>query len=235
MIEIASVTKRYGATLALDGVSFGVAPGSIVGFLGPNGAGKSTCLRVLTGLARPDAGTATIGGVAYADLPEPGRVVGTLLSADAFHPGRTGRETLRLAAIKLGLPLGRVDEVLAEVGLTPAEGRRRVGTYSLGMRQRLGIAQALLGDPTALVLDEPANGLDPQGQRWLADLLRARARRGCAVLLSSHALHEVSRLADRVVMVAGGRVLADEAVATASAPDLEEQYFTLTTGADRAA
>lgn len=235
MIDIAHLTKRYGTVLALDDVGFTVAPGSIVGFLGPNGAGKSTCLKALVGLVRPDAGTATIGGLPYADHPTPALVVGSLLGTEAFHPGRTGRETLRLATTALGLPGSRVDAVLAEVGLTPAEGRRRVGAYSLGMRQRLGIALALLGDPSALVLDEPANGLDPQGQRWLADLLRARAERGCAVLLSSHQLHEVARLADRVVMVGAGRVLADEAVTSASAADLEEQYFTLTTGADRAA
>ena len=235
MIDIAHLTKRFGDVLALDDVSFGVTPGTIVGFLGPNGAGKSTCLKTLVGLVRADAGAATIGGRTYADHPTPALVAGSLLGTEAFHPGRTGRETLRLAATALGLPAPRVDAVLSEVGLTPAEGRRRVRAYSLGMRQRLGIALALLGDPASLVLDEPANGLDPQGQRWLAGLLRARAERGCAVLLSSHQLHEVARLADRVVMVGGGRVLADEAVASASPADLEEQYFTLTAGADRAA
>lgn len=235
MIEIASLTKRFGDTVALSEVSFTVAPGQVVGFLGPNGAGKSTCLRILCGLAAADSGAATVAGIPYAAHANPARVVGTLLTAEAFHPGRTGRETLRLAALTLGLPTARVGEALAEVGLTPAEGRRRVGSYSLGMRQRLGIAQALLGDPAALVLDEPANGLDPQGQRWLADLLRARAERGAAVLLSSHQLHEVSRLADRVVMVARGRVLADEPITAASSAELEEQYFTLTSGADRAA
>ena len=235
MILITHLTERYGAVLALDDVSFGVAPGTIVGFLGPNGAGKSTCLKTLVGLVRADDGAATIGGLAYADHPTPAMVAGSLLGTEAFHPGRTGREALRLATTALGLPASRVDTVLAEVGLTPAEGRRRVRAYSLGMRQRLGIALALLGDPATLVLDEPANGLDPQGQRWLADLLRARAERGCAVLLSSHQLHEVARLADRVVMVGGGRVLADQAVASASPADLEEQYFTLTAGADRAA
>lgn len=235
MIDMVHLTKRYGATLALDDVTFSVAPGTIVGFLGPNGAGKSTCLRSLVGLVRPDAGSATLNGVPYTGLDQPGRVVGSLLSADSFHPGRTARETLRMACISLGLPVSRIDEVLAEVGLTAAEGRRRIGIYSLGMRQRLGLAHALLGDPAALVLDEPANGLDPQGQRWLADLLRSRAERGCAVLLSSHQLHEVSRLADRVVIVAGGRVLADKPITEGSAVEIEEQYFTLTSGADRAA
>ena len=235
MINLTHLTKRFGATAALDDVTFSVAPGTIVGFLGPNGAGKSTCLRSLVGLVRLDSGEATVNGMAYATLADPAHVVGALLSADSFHPGRTGRETLRLASITLGLPASRVDDALDEVGLTAAEGRRRVGTYSLGMRQRLGLAHALLGDPAALVLDEPANGLDPQGQRWLAGLLRSRAERGCAVLLSSHDLHEVSRLADRVVMVARGRVLADEPITAASSAELEEQYFTLTSGADRAA
>lgn len=235
MLELHHVTKRYGRTVALDDVSFGVPAGRIVGFLGPNGAGKSTCLRVLTGLTRPDAGTATIGGRPYVDLPAPAFEVGVCLGADGFHPGRTGVETLRLAALGLGLPASRVDAVLDEVGLTPEEARRRVKEFSLGMRQRLGLALALMGDPPALVLDEPANGLDPQGQRWLHELLRGRAQRGCAVLLSSHDLIEVARLADRVVMVGGGRVLADEAVRPGSERELEERYFNLTAGVDRAA
>jgi ABC-2 type transport system ATP-binding protein len=235
MINISHLTKRFGATLALDDVSFDVAPGTIVGFLEPNGAGKSTCLRVLTGLVRPDSGGATVGGVRYADLPNPAFAVGALLTVDCLHPGRTGRETLRLACLTMGLPFRRADEVLDEVGLTAAEGRRGVRGYSLGMRQRLGLAAALLGDPGALVLDEPANGLDPQGQRWLSELLRDRAARGCAVLLSSHQLHEVSRLADRVVMIGRGRVLADQPLTGTSDADLEERYFALTSGADRAA
>ena len=226
MLELTHVTKRFGSVLALDDVTFTVPSGQIVGFLGPNGAGKSTCLRILTGLVTP-------GGVRYADLPNPAATVGSLLSAEGFHPGRSGLETLRMAALTLGLPRRRVGEVLAEVGLSDAEARRRVGAYSLGMRQRLGVAQALLGDPQALILDEPANGLDPQGQRWLSDLLRSRAARGCAVLLSSHQLHEVSRLAHRVVMIGGGRLLADHT--TGDGTDLEEQYFTLTSGTDRAA
>lgn len=233
MIEFSHLTKRFGPVVALDDVSFHVPAGRIVGFLGPNGAGKSTCLKVLTGLVAADSGTATIAGARYRDLPNPAQVVGTLLNAEGFHPGRTGRETLRMAALTLGLPFTRADEVLDEVGLTTAETRRRVGMYSLGMRQRLGIAQALLGDPAALVLDEPTNGLDPQGQRWLSELLRRRAERGCAVLLSSHQLHEVSRLVDSVVMVGGGRVLASQPVTAAS--DLEQRYFALTSGADRAA
>ena len=233
MIEIIDVTKKYGGRTAVDRVSFTAKAGRVTGFLGPNGAGKSTCLGILTGLVTPDEGAATVGGVRYADLPNPAATVGSLLSTEGFHPSRSGLETLRMAALTLGLPRQRVGEVLAEVGLSTAEARRRVGAYSLGMRQRLGVAQALLGDPQALILDEPANGLDPQGQRWLSNLLRERAARGCAVLLSSHQLHEVSRLAHRVVMIGGGRLLADHT--TGDGTDLEEQYFTLTSGTDRAA
>lgn len=233
MLELTHVTKRFGSVLALDDVTFAVPAGQIVGFLGPNGAGKSTCLGILTGLVTPDEGAATVGGVCYVDLPNPAATVGSLLSTEGFHPSRSGLETLRMAALTLGLPRQRVGEVLAEVGLSTAEARRRVGAYSLGMRQRLGVAQALLGDPQALILDEPANGLDPQGQRWLSTLLRERAARGCAVLLSSHQLHEVSRLAHRVVMIGGGRLLADHT--TGDGTDLEEQYFALTSGTDRAA
>ena len=233
MLELTHVTKRFGSVLALDDVTFAVPAGQIAGFLGPNGAGKSTCLGILTGLVTPDEGAATVGGVCYVDLPNPAATVGSLLSTEGFHPSRSGLETLRMAALTLGLPRQRVGEVLAEVGLSTAEARRRVGAYSLGMRQRLGVAQALLGDPQALILDEPANGLDPQGQRWLSTLLRERAARGCAVLLSSHQLHEVSRLAHRVVMIGGGRLLADHT--TGDSADLEEQYFALTSGTDRAA
>lgn len=233
MLELTHVTKRFGSVLALDDVTFAVPAGQIAGFLGPNGAGKSTCLGILTGLVTPDEGAATVGGVCYVDLPNPAATVGSLLSTEGFHPSRSGLETLRMAALTLGLPRQRVGEVLAEVGLSTAEARRRVGSYSLGMRQRLGVAQALLGDPQALILDEPANGLDPQGQRWLSTLLRERAARGCAVLLSSHQLHEVSRLAHRVVMIGGGRLLADHT--TGDSADLEEQYFALTSGTDRAA
>lgn len=233
MIEMSHLHKNFGATRALDDVSFTVPAGRIVGFLGPNGAGKSTCLRILTGLVHADSGSATINGQAHGVLPNPGRVVGALLDAESFHPGRSGLETLRLAAITQGLPTSRVYQVLAEVGLTRAEARRRVGGYSMGMRQRLGLAQALLGDPAVLVLDEPTNGLDPQGQRWLAGLLQQRAERGCAVLFSSHQLHEVARIADSVVMIGAGRVLVDQRVAASA--DLEAQYFALTAGTDRAA
>lgn len=229
MIEFSHLTVTYPGVTALADVSFGVAQGTVTGFLGPNGAGKSTAMRVLLGMAQADAGTALIAGRPYAALPHPGRVVGGLLDADAFHPGRTGRESLRLACWTMGLPAARADEALDEVGLAGAS-RRRVGAYSLGMRQRLGLAQALLGDPVALVLDEPANGLDPQGQRWLGDLLRARAARGCAVLLSSHALAQVERLADHVVVIASGRVRADASLEALRARHdrLEDVYFDLT-------
>ena len=237
VIVFEEVTKRYGATVALDRLGFTAPAGRITGFLGPNGAGKTTALGILTGLIRPTSGRCLIGGRPYAAWPNPGRLVGALLDADAFHPGRTGRESLRLACRILGLPARRADEVLDEVGLTTREAGRRVRGYSLGMKQRLGLAQALLGDPSVLVCDEPTNGLDPQGQRWLADLLAERARRGCAVLLSSHQLDEVERLADRVVIVAAGRLVVEDSVAALrdAHDDLAEYYFAATSHADRAA
>jgi ABC-2 type transport system ATP-binding protein len=212
MFALDALTKRYGrGTPAVDGVSFRCEPGTVTGFLGPNGAGKSTTLRMLTGLTPPTSGSATVGGVAYRDLPNPGRVVGVMLDASAQHAGRTGRETVRLVASVLGVPAGRADAMLERVGLAGAAGRRVRG-YSLGMRQRLGIATALLGDPAALVLDEPANGLDPEGIRWMRDLLRDFAAGGGTVLLSSHLLHEVEATADRLVVIGGGRVVADGAL-----------------------
>ena len=233
MLELTHVTKRFGSVLALDDVTFTVPSGQIVGFLGPNGAGKSTCLRILTGLVTPDEGGATVGGVRYADLPNPAATVGSLLSTEGFHPGRSGLETLRMAALTLGLPRRRVGEVLAEVGLSDAEARRRVGAYSLGMRQRLGVAQALLGDPQALILDEPANGLDPQGIHWMRTMLRHFADAGGAVLLSSHLLHEVQQVADRIVMIGHGRILTEGSIAdlTADGTDLETTFLNLTTTA----
>lgn len=242
MITCTDLTKRYGTGSragrpALDGVSFTVEPGTITGFLGPNGAGKSTTMRILLGLSRPSSGTALIGGREYVDLPNPGLVVGALLDADCFHPGRTGRESLRLAALTMGLPATRVGEVAERVGLSRHELGQRVRAYSLGMRQRLGLAQALLGDPQALVLDEPTNGLDPQGQRWLAELLRGLAERGCAVLLSSHQLPEVERIADRLVMIGAGRILASGSVSELRAEhgDIDRLYFEATNAVDRAA
>lgn len=235
MINVTHLTKRYGAVTAVDDISFTVAPGTIAGFLGPNGAGKSTTLRMLTGHTLPTAGTATVLGRPYARLANPAAQVGTLLDADAFHPGRTGHESLLLAALALGLPAARVDEALDTVGLTGREGRRPVKTYSLGMRQRLGLAQALLGDPQVLILDEPANGLDPQGIVWMRDVLRAAASRGCAVLLSSHFLHEVEQVADQLILIGQGRLLAQGSPAELLRGErsLEEMFLRLTSDTAR--
>jgi ABC-2 type transport system ATP-binding protein len=208
MITIYSLTKHYGTTLAVDDVSFTAEAGRVTGFLGPNGAGKSTTLRIMVGLTRPDAGSATIAGRHYVDLPNPGLEVGVLLDASAQHAGRTGREILTLAQQFMGIPRSRVEEMLDTVSLTPAEASRRVGDYSLGMRQRLGIATALIGDPEVLILDEPANGLDPAGIRWMRDLLRGYADRGGTVLLSSHLLHEIEVIADDIVMIGLGRIVS---------------------------
>jgi ABC-2 type transport system ATP-binding protein len=208
MITTQELSKHYGSVPVVQDVSFECEPGTITGFLGPNGAGKSTTLRMITGLTRPDSGHATIDGRAFADLPNPSRVVGTLLDASAMHAGRTGRGTLRIAAELAGVAPARVDEVLEAVGLAGAAADRRVGNYSLGMRQRLGIGQALIGHPRILILDEPANGLDPEGIAWMRRLLRDFADRGGAVLLSSHLLGEVQATVDRLVVIAGGRVVA---------------------------
>lgn len=237
MIVFTHLTKSYSGNTVLDDVTFRVPAGQVTGFLGPNGAGKSTAMRILIGLAGADSGTATIDDRPYRQWPNPAVIVGSLLDADAFHPGRSGRESLVLSCLTLGLPAQRADEVLDLVGLTASEGRRRVRGYSLGMRQRLGIAQALLTDPPVLVLDEPANGLDPQGQRWLGDLLRSRAERGGTILLSSHQLSEVERLADRLVVIADGRIVADDTLASLRAEhgDITEFYFSATAPHDRAA
>src|SRR5690606_23100696 len=207
-IHVSGLRKTYGAFDAVHDVTFTAAPGRVVGLLGPNGAGKTTTLHVLLGLAAPTAGSATFDGRAFTDLPHPARTVGALLDAGGLHPGRTGRDHLRVLAAGGRVPARRVDEVLALVGMTPAADRR-VRTYSLGMRQRLGIAAALLGDPEVLVLDEPANGLDPAGMRWLRDLVRAFADDGGTVLLASHVLSEVRQVADDLVVVGQGRVVAD--------------------------
>jgi ABC-2 type transport system ATP-binding protein len=208
MITVEALSKRYGGTLAVDAVTFTAAAGRVTGFLGPNGAGKSTTMRIIVGLTRATSGTATIAGRKFADLPNPGREVGVLLDASAQHAGRTGREILTLAQRLMGLPGGRVEEMLTTVSLTPDEASRRVGEYSLGMRQRLGIATALIGDPDVLILDEPANGLDPAGIRWMRDLLRGYADRGGTVLLSSHLLHEIEVIADDIVMIGHGRIVS---------------------------
>ncbi|MFI7586933.1 ATP-binding cassette domain-containing protein [Spongisporangium articulatum] len=207
MITVQNLTRRYGEHAAVRDVSFVCETGTVTGFLGPNGAGKSTTLRMVCGLTRPTSGTATIDGLPYRDLVNPGRSVGVLLDASAQHPGRTGREILRLSAKVLGVPDARVGDLLDLVQLGQAE-RKRVGTYSLGMRQRLGLAHALLGDPHTLILDEPANGLDPEGIFWMRGLLRDFADRGGTVLLSSHLLREVEAVADDLVMIGGGQVRA---------------------------
>lgn len=211
MIRVEGLTKSYGSRSVLTGVTFDAAPHAVTGFLGPNGSGKSTSLRVIVGLAEADRGSATVLGRRFRDLPDPRRV-GILLDSGAFHPGRTARETLRLSARLMSIRAQRAEECLEVVGLSEAAGKR-VGQFSLGMRQRLGLAHALLGDPEVLILDEPANGLDPQGVRWLRTLLSGLADRGGTVLLSSHALSEVERIADRVVVLRGGEVVASGAVA----------------------
>ncbi|MEJ3748716.1 ATP-binding cassette domain-containing protein [Actinomycetes bacterium KLBMP 9797] len=208
MISVEHLTKRYGPHTAVDSVSFTCEPGTVTGFLGPNGAGKSTTMRMICGLTPPSGGTATVDGVTYRRLPNPGRVIGVLLDASAQHPGRTGREVLSLAAHTMGVDRRRVDELLELVGLSAAAATRRVRAYSLGMRQRLGIAHAMLGDPRILILDEPANGLDPEGIFWMRGVLRDFADRGGTVLLSSHLLREVEAVADRLVVIGGGRIVA---------------------------
>ena len=208
MIQIEHLTKRYGQFTAVDDITFTVQPGTVVGFLGPNGAGKSTALRMVTGLTPPTSGRATVLGHPYRDLPNPGRHVGVMLDASAQHPGRTGREVLTIAALHMGLGKGQVATAPERVGLTDDEAGRRVRNYSLGMRQRLGLAAALLGDPQVLILDEPANGLDPQGIHWMRGLLRDFADGGGTVLLSSHLLTEVQVIADEIVMIGRGRIVA---------------------------
>src|SRR3954447_8990615 len=208
-VEVLGLTKRYGATTAVADLSFSIPEAKITGFLGPNGAGKSTTLRALLGLIAPSAGEARVEGVRYAELTDPLGTVGAVLESDSFHPGRSGRNHLRILAAGAGVPAARVDEVLAAVELTGAA-RRRVGGYSLGMRQRLSVAGALLGRPQLLVLDEPANGLDPEGIRWLRDFLRSFASDGGTVLISSHVLAEVAQIVDEVVIINHGRLVAQE-------------------------
>lgn len=212
-IEIEHLTKRYGHEVVVDDLTFTVAPGRVTGFLGPNGAGKSTTMKVLLDLASADAGYATIGGSRYRDLEDPLRTVGVVLEPNAFHPGRSGRNHLRVLADSAGISSAGIDHLLEMVGLSRAADRH-VGGYSLGMRQRLGLAAALLGDPPVLVLDEPGNGLDPQGIRWLRDLLRARAAAGGTVFVSSHLLAEMEHLADEVVVVNNGRLITTGQLAT---------------------
>src|SRR4051795_4020808 len=207
MITTTNLTKSYGGTTVVRDVSLRCEPGTVTGFLGRNGAGKSTTLKMIVGLTRPDQGTSTVAGRPYVDLPNPTRVVGTLLDPSAMHAGRTGRATLTIAARMAGVPTDRVAKLLGQVGLSDAADRR-VGGYSLGMRQRLGIAQALVADPQVLILDEPANGLDPEGIAWMRGLLRDFADRGGTVLLSSHLLQEVEATVDHLVVVSDGAVAA---------------------------
>jgi ABC-2 type transport system ATP-binding protein len=230
VIEIENLSKRYGGHLAVDDVTFRCSPGTVTGFLGPNGAGKSTTLRMLCGLTRPTSGRALACGVPYATLPNPGLRVGALLDASAQHVGRTGREVLAVSAQVLGVARRRVDELLEYVGLAGRAADLRVRGYSLGMRQRLGIAHALLGEPEVLILDEPANGLDPEGIVWMRTLLRGHADRGGTVLLSSHLLSEVDRVADQLVVIARGRIRASGTRAELVTPgrDLEEEFLRLT-------
>ena len=229
-IQVAGLRKKFGHLVAVQDVSFTVAYGRITGFLGPNGAGKTTTLRMLLGLIRPNAGTATIAGTPYPDLASPAQTVGALLDP-AAHPGRSGLDHLRVLAAAAGIPGERTGQLLATVGLQHAA-RQRAGGYSLGMRQRLGLAAALLGDPAVLVLDEPANGLDPQGIRWLRDLLRCLAAEGRAVLVSSHILAEVTQTADDVVIIHHGRTIAQaplpDLLATRPGASLEDIYLELT-------
>jgi ABC-2 type transport system ATP-binding protein len=206
-IVVSGLTKHYKQVRAVDGLSFTVKPGRVTGFLGPNGAGKTTTLRMLLNLVRPTAGTATIGGKRYADLADPMLSVGAVLEASSAHKGRTGRNHLRVICTAAGLPSSRADEVLELVGLTPAANRKFKG-YSLGMRQRLGIATAMLGNPQVLILDEPANGLDPEGIRWMRDFLQSLAAQGRTILVSSHLLSEMELLADDVVIIAAGKLVA---------------------------
>jgi ABC-2 type transport system ATP-binding protein len=208
MIKVESLSKKYGGFAAVDDVSFTARPGRVTGFLGPNGAGKTTTMRIMVGLTPATSGTVTVSGRRFADLPNPGLEVGVLLDASAQHAGRTGREILTVAQRTMGLPGSRVDAMLHRVSLTDEEAGRRVRNYSLGMRQRLGIATALLGEPEVLILDEPANGLDPAGIRWMRDLLRGYADRGGTVLLSSHLLHEIEVIADDLVVIGNGRIVA---------------------------
>ncbi|GII96478.1 ABC transporter ATP-binding protein [Sinosporangium siamense] len=209
MITLRGLTKRYGGKTAVDDLTLELTPGTVTGFLGPNGAGKSTTMRAILGLDAPTSGTALIDGRRYADLHRPLRTIGALLDAKAVHPARSGRDHLRAVALSQAIPFSRVEEVLALTGMTDAA-RRRAGTYSLGMSQRLGIAGALLGDPQVLMLDEPVNGLDPDGVRWIRTLLRSLAAEGRTVFISSHLMSEMERTADRLVILGQGRLIADE-------------------------
>ncbi|MGX1670689.1 ABC transporter ATP-binding protein [Streptomyces sp. NPDC055400] len=229
MIEVRGLTKRYGPTVAVDGLGFEVRPGAVTGFLGPNGSGKSTTMRMITGLDRPDAGTARINGTPYEELRWPLREVGALLEARTYHPGRSAANHLAALAAANGIPRARVHVVLDTVGLADVADKR-AGGFSLGMSQRLGIAAALLGDPGVLLFDEPVNGLDPEGVRWIRNLMKSLAAEGRTVLLSSHLISEMALTADHLIVIGQGRLLADTSVAglTADGRSLEEAFFALT-------
>ena len=226
-VVVRGLTKHFGALRAVQELSFDVPAGQVSGFLGPNGSGKTTTLRMALGLVRPTAGEAFVGGRRYGELDHPRRVVGAQLEATGFHPGRRGRDHLRILARDADVPAGRVDEVLEMVDLTDAADRR-VGGYSLGMRQRLGLASALLGDPAVLILDEPANGLDPAGIAWLRDLLRQQAKDGRAILVSSHVLSEVAQVVDQVVIVSEGRLRFAGPLDSLGGESLETAFLNLT-------
>jgi ABC-2 type transport system ATP-binding protein len=236
-VTLDGLGKQFGRITAVENLNLQIKPGSVTAFLGPNGAGKTTTMRMVLGLVRPTTGHALIDGRRYADLPFPRRTVGAVLGPDGFHPGRTGRDHLRVIARAADFPDRRVDEVLELVELTDAA-RRRVGTYSLGMRQRLGLAGALMGDPEVLITDEPANGLDPEGIAWLRGFLRAGADEGRTVLVSSHLLAEVARTADRIVVISDGLLRFDGDLTELAGPagtrspdDLENAFLRLTVGA----
>jgi ABC-2 type transport system ATP-binding protein len=231
MIEARGLVKRYGPTTAVDNLSFDVQPGTVTGFLGPNGAGKSTTMRMILRLDRPDAGTVRIGGRDFRDMRWPLREVGALLEAKAFHPGRSARAHLTALAASNSIGRQRVNEVLEITGMGKAASRR-AGKFSLGMSQRLGIAAALLGDPAVLLLDEPVNGLDPEGIRWIRNLLKSLAAQGRTVLVSSHLISEVAQTADQLIVIGQGRLLAQTTVAELSSrgQSLEEAFFGLTEG-----
>lgn len=229
-IEARGLRKTFHGRPRVDDVSFTVDPGRVVGLLGPNGAGKTTTIRLLLGLARPDAGDGLILGRPYRELEQPARTVGAVLDAGGLHPARTGRQHLRIAAARIGVDAGRIDAVLTEVGMA-RDADRPAGGYSLGMRQRIAIAAALLGEPAVLILDEPSNGLDPAGMQWLRLRLRAFADAGGTVLLSSHLLSDVQDIADDVVVITDGRVLAQSSmvdILAASGGDLEAYYLQVT-------
>jgi ABC-2 type transport system ATP-binding protein len=235
MISVRALSKRYGGRTAVDDLTFDVRPGMVTGFLGPNGSGKSTTMRLILGQARPDAGTALVGGLPYRALRWPLRTVGAAGEARAFQPGRSGKSHLLALAAASSLPASRVDDVLAEVGLADAAARR-AGTYSLGMAQRLGLAAALLGDPAVLLLDEPLNGLDPAGVHWMRSLIKSLARQGRTVFVSSHLISEMALTADRLIVIGAGRLLADTTAADLAARgggSLEDAFLALTEGSLR--